>query len=737
MAALFAITLFASALLLFWVQPMLAKMVLPLLGGTPAVWNICMVFFQAVLLAGYAYAHWVATRLSLRMQVLLHSGLLVVTILALPIGVSPWALERMPEQSNFALWLLLCLFLSAGLPFFAVSTNGPLLQRWFSRSRHSAAHDPYFLYAASNLGSLLALLGYPLLIEPALRLGHQSRWWSAGFMGLVLLVAGCGTLLLYTRRLLASGATGGELEEFDPGLRLASAPITPWQRVQWCLWAFVPSSLMLGVTTYLTTDIASIPLLWVVPLATYLLTFVLVFARRGERSWRWTPRALPIGALALAYMLLSEGTEPVWAIVLLHLAVFFLAAMVCHGQLAASRPSAAHLTEFYLWIAVGGVLGGLFNGLAAPLLFTRVAEYPLALILACWMAPAVSRRISSVDVIVALGMGLLVAVLAAFVLPVQGLPLQLRLGIAFGAPLMACYAAVDRPARFALCLGGVMLTSSFFPGIHGDPLLTERNFFGVLRVTQDPAGPFLRLVHGSTIHGRQSTDPASLCDPLSYYHRSGPLGQVIDVYRAGKRRGSVAVIGLGAGSMAAYSAPGETWTFYEVNPGVVRIATDTNYFTFTSACAEGRIELVLGDARLRLDKAGEGQFGLLVLDAFSSDAIPLHLITREALQLYLSKLAPGGLLAFHISNRSMDLEDVLGDLAADAQLVCHARDEMDVSPGEAAEGKDASHWVVMGRQKEDLGKLVRDSRWLPVKGRQGVRVWSDDFSNIISVLHWR
>ncbi len=716
---------------------MLAKMVLPLLGGTPAVWNICMVFFQAVLLAGYAYAHWITTRLSLRTQVVLHTGLLVVTILALPIGVSPWALERMPEQSNFALWLLLCLFLSAGLPFFAVSTNGPLLQRWFSRSRHSGARDPYFLYAASNLGSLLALLGYPLAIEPSLRLGHQTQWWSAGFLGLGFLVAGCGTLLLWTRRLHASGSTGGESEESDPELRTASAPTTPWQRVRWCLWAFVPSSLMLGVTTYLTTDIASIPLLWVVPLATYLLTFVLVFARRGERWWRWTPRALPIGGLALAYMLLSEGTEPVWAILLLHLAVFFLAAMVCHGQLAASRPPAVRLTEFYLWIAVGGVLGGLFNGLAAPLLFTRVAEYPLALILACWLAPAVSRRIAWVDVVAALGMGLLAAVLAAFVLPAQGLPLQLRLGIVFGAPLMACYAAVDRPARFALCLGGVMLASSFFPGTHGAPLLAERNFFGVLRVTQDPAGPFRRLVHGSTIHGRQSTDPASRCDPLSYYHRSGPLGQVIEASREGKPGGSVAVIGLGAGSMAAYSVSGETWTFYEINPGVVRIATDTNYFTFVHGCASGKIELVLGDARLRLQDAGEGPYGIILLDAFSSDAIPLHLITREALQLYLSKLAPGGLLAFHISNRSMDLENILGDLAADAQLVCHARDEMDVSPGEAAEGKDASHWVVMGRRKEDLGKLVRDSRWLPVKGRQGVRVWSDDFSNIISVLHWR
>lgn len=716
---------------------MLAKMVLPFLGGTPAVWNTCMVFFQAMLLAGYAYAHWVATRLSLKRQVLLHIGLLVATLITLPIGVSAWALQRMPVQSNFALWLLVCLFLSAGLPFFAVAANGPLLQRWFSQSRHAAAHDPYFLYAASNLGSLLALLGYPLVLEPSLHLGGQSRWWTAGFAGLVVLVAGCGLLMLWTRRLHSPAPESGELGAEAAGGGTDAAPISARDRVRWCLLAAVPSSLMLGVTTYLTTDIASIPLLWIVPLAIYLLTFVLVFARRGDGLWRWAPRALPIGALALAYMLLSEGTDPVWAVMTLHLVVFFLAALVCHGQLAAGRPAAVHLTEFYLWIAVGGVLGGLFNALAAPLIFTGVAEYSLAIVLACWMAPAVSRRITWTDLAMGAGMGVLLAVLAGVVLPVEGIPLQLKLGIAFGVPLMTCYAAVDKPARFALCLGAVMLASSFFPGTHGVPLHAERNFFGVLRVTRDPTGPFLRLVHGSTIHGRQSIDPARCCEPLSYYHRSGPLGAVIDVFRAGQAGGRVAVVGLGAGSMASYSTSGEIWTFYEINPGVVHIAADTNFFTFMSGCAGGRIEVVLGDARLRLQEAPAGGFALIVLDAFSSDAIPLHLITREALQVYLSKLAPGGLLAFHISNRSMDLENVLGDLAADARLVCHAREEMDVTAQEAAEGKDASHWVVMGRQAGDLGRLVRDSRWLPVKGRPGERVWTDDFSNIMSVLRWR
>lgn len=742
---LFATTLFVSASLLFLVQPMLAKMVLPMLGGTPSVWNTCMVFFQTMLLAGYLYAHWVGTRLRLRTQIIVHVGLLLLAALALPISLSQWALRALPSGEDPSAWLLGCLFLSAGLPFFAVATNGPLLQRWFSQSRHSSARDPYFLYAASNLGSLLALFAYPLLLEPFMLLGRQSGLWTAGFIALIGLILTCGVLLLWTRRLRPDPADPAAPADagFNAPEHPSAAPVSFRQRWRWCILAFVPSSLMLGVTTYLTTDIASIPLLWILPLSIYLLTFVLVFARNGDTRWRWMARALPIGVLGLAYMLLSEATQPVWALITLHLLVFFLAAMVCHGQLAADRPAAVHLTEFYIWIAVGGMLGGMFNALAAPMLFSRVIEYPMALVLACWLTPQLVPRketrpsvVLGLDLAVPAAVGSLAALLASLVLPWSELSLQMRLGIAFGLPLMACYGAVDRPARFALALGAVMLVSSFFPGIHGKPLHLERNFYGVLRVTRDPVGPFVRLVHGNTIHGRQSTDSAQRCEPLSYYHRTGPLGRVIDVFRAGKAAANVAAVGLGAGSMACYARVSERWTFYEINPAVVRIAMDTNYFTLMSDCAAGPVQVVLGDARLRLKEAPAHHYGLIVLDAFSSDSIPLHLITREALQLYVSKLAPGGMLAFHISNRTLDLENVLGDLAADARLVCHSYEELDVRPFESAEGKDPSHWLVMARQKEDLGAVVKDGRWLPIRGRPNARVWTDDFSNIISVFHW-
>jgi hypothetical protein len=734
LAVLFATTLFLSASLLFWVQPLVAKLVLPLLGGTPAVWNGCMVFFQMMLLAGYSYAHWIGRSFSLRTQVKVQLAVLALASVALPVRLATGSLRFLPADSSPALWLLGCLFWSVGLPVFAVATNGPLLQRWFSRS--SLAQDPYFLYAASNLGSLAALLSYPLLVEPWLTLGQQSRAWSAGFLILIALILGCGLLLLNKMRGVAQDERRTSEESTAP-----APPVQGRERLRWTLLAFVPSSLLLGLTSYLTTDIASLPLLWVLPLAIYLLTFVLAFARPEKRQARWPGRFLPMAMIGMAYMLLSEATEPAWMLISLHLLVFFVAAMVCHGRLAAGRPPPAHLTEFYLWISVGGVLGGLFNALAAPMLFSRIVEYPAAMVLACLLRPP-ERMTSSAacslrkDLGLAIGISLAAAAVGSISSYWTELPVQAHLALAFGVPLLMCYAAVDRPIAFGLAIGGVMLASVLAPGTHGRPLFLERNFYGVLRVTRDPLGPFYRLVHGNTIHGRQWIDPARRGEPLSYYHRTGPLGQVFAMFHSRLACTYVAVVGVGAGSMAAYARAGEDWTFYEINPAVVSVAKDPRYFSYLTQCAASRTRIILGDARLRLRDAAATQFDLLVLDAFSSDAIPLHLITREALRLYLSKLAPGGLLVFHISNRCLDLESVLGNLAKEAGLVCHAHDEADPSPQEIAEGKNQSHWLVMAWRREDLGRLARDSRWQPIKGDPHAAVWTDNFSNVASVFRW-
>ncbi len=774
MSALFAITLFVSAFLLFFIQPMFAKMILPLLGGTPAVWNTCLVFFQAALLAGYGYAHLAPSWLGVRRQAVLHLGLLLLPVWFLPIAVAGNAAP--PSDAYPIPWLLGLLLVSVGLPFFVVSTNGPLLQRWFASTGHPAAKDPYFLFAASNLGSMVALLSYPVLVEPTLSLANHSRLWTVGYGLLVALMFGCAVMVWRARlssvvRSPWSVAKNPRLRTTDYGLRAA-------RRLRWVALAFVPSSMMLSVTTYLTTDIAAIPLLWVIPLTIYLLSFILVFARRPVLPHFGLARLLPLVILLLALVMLSEATGPVWLLLLLPLLALFMVAMVCHGELARDRPPPEHLTEFYLWLSVGGVLGGLFNALVAPLIFNAVVEYPLVLVLACLLRPVPARdesssagkaperaaslvrsqagawergaspfqfSISVMDLVLPVLLGLLTAGLVLALqsfgeglvqkLTSSGLePAQVIVGLGFGPAAVACYTFLHRPMRFGLGIGALLLASACYQGVHGTVIYRERSFFGVHRVSE--AHNLRRLVHGNTVHGRQSLDPARRREPLAYYSRTGPIGQVFATFSGAAAKREVAIIGLGAGSLAAYGEAGQHFTYYEIDPAVVRIAWDERYFTFVSD-SHARVDYVLGDARLTLkEKAKEHQYGLIIMDAFSSDAIPLHLLTRQALQLYKDKLADDGVMAFHISSRYLDLQPVLSDLAADAKMVCLARDDLEVDRTEADNGKDPSQWLVMAHQREDLKDLARDRRWLELKARRGVSVWTDDFSNIFSVFRW-
>jgi hypothetical protein len=744
MPLLFRVTLFVSAALLFWVQPMMAKMVLPLLGGVPAVWNTCMVFYQILLLIGYAYVHLTTTRLSLRAQMGMHGALLLLAALLLPIRVPDPPSLSGDAAVQPVIWLWGYLLRSVGLPFFIISTSAPLLQKWFSTTRGPAAQDPYFLYGASNLGSLLALLAYPAVLEPSLLLREQNRLWAAGYALLAVLVAVCGAIVLKTGSGKGdcvtgfdstAGPTPGEPDAQD------SAP-SGRRKLRWIAFAFAPSSLMLGVTTHLTTDIASIPLLWVIPLALYLLSFVLVFARRPIVPVRFVQRAVPIGVLVLTFAILSDATHPVWLLITLHLLVLFLAALMCHGRLATGRPTPRYLTEFYLCLAAGGALGGMFNALLAPLLFNTVVEYPLALVLVCWLLPPSCVRENTLtnnlrDVSFAVVMGVLVALLTAMVPLLEFKSVQVRNALTFGAPVVLAYAFVDRPHRFALTVGALMLGATFFTRMYGGTVAVSRSFFGVSHVVVESNGNFRRFVHGNTIHGRQWIDPARQCEPLAYYHRTGPIGRVFKSFNARPVTPEVAVVGLGIGELVSYSQAGQRWTFYELDPDVARIAQDTNYFTFLSHCAVGPVTVILGDARLRLRDARPGQYGLIVLDAFSSDAIPVHLLTREAVELYLSKLAPGGILTFHISNRSLALEPVLGDLAGELKLVCLAREDSELDTFQFQSGKEPSHWLVMVRRKEDLGTLGRDERWRVVAARPGKRIWTDDCSPLLGAMKWR
>jgi hypothetical protein len=376
---LFALTLFISASLLFCIEPMIAKMILPVLGGSPSVWSTCMVFFQGVLLTGYAYAYAMTAWLGLRRQVALHFGVLLLPLLVLPFAITPGTVRAPSPDSNPSVWLLGLLLTSVGLPFFVGASTAPLLQKWFAETRHPAAKDPYFLYGASNLGSLIALLGYPILMEPSLRLAQQGLLWAVGYGVLAALTLICAVLVLRAPRALPHA-----IDESLSGAA-ASHPLVR-QRLSWVAFAFIPSSLLLGVTTYLSTDVASIPLFWIIPLALYLVTFVLAFSRREILPFRERTRALRLAILVLVLVTCLHSVQAIF--VPLHLLVFFLAALVCHGELARRRPSVRHLTEFYLAISLGGVLGGVFNALIAPVVFDRVVEYPLAMVLACLALPA-------------------------------------------------------------------------------------------------------------------------------------------------------------------------------------------------------------------------------------------------------------------------------------------------------------------------------------------------------------
>ncbi len=735
MLAIFSLAMFVSAFLLFLVQPMFTKMVLPLLGGSPAVWNTCLVFYQAALLAGYVYAHTATRWLGARRQAGFHLALLFLIIFTLPIGLAHgWT---PPATGSPIAWLFLVLLVSVGLPFFVISTTAPMLQKWFAHTGQPAAPDPYFLYGASNLGSLMALLGYPVLVEPYLRLKDQALAWAGGYLALMGLIFICAVMLWRTPATLAL-----ESSPANPGASpgASSSPnnfgsITLGQRLWWVLLAFAPSSLLLGVTSYLSTDIAAVPLLWVIPLAIYLLTFVLVFARQPLLPHHLMVLLEPYLVIVIAIMFFLKVTEP-WQFFPLHLLTFFLLAMVCHGELMKYRPGAAHLTEFYLWMSVGGVLGGLFNALVAPLAFRSVIEYPLIIVVACLLRPRLTPGAEkpyclALDFVLPL---VLLGLLGGLIKVLPDSDSQWPWFILSCLAAALCLSFRQRPVRFALGVGAVMLAGVWFSPEPGQVLHQERNFFGVLQVKQTLDGAYHLLTHGTTLHGGQSQDAASRQEPLTYYHRQGPLGQLFAAISEKPDLKQIAVIGLGTGTIAAYGRPGQHFTFYEIDPAVERIARDPRYFTYLQDCP-AQVEVVLGDARLSLKNAPDLSYDLLILDAFSSDAIPVHLLTREALSLYLAKLKEGGLLAFHITNRFLDLRPVLGNLAREAGVSCLMQAERRLSDEEKDEYKCASLWVIMARDVKDLGRL-RLPQWRPLPGSPEERLWTDDFSNILTVCTW-
>lgn len=932
MPVLFSATLFLSAALLFFIELMFGSMILPKFGGTPAVWNTCMLFFQAAMLAGYSYAHWAPEKFGVRKHLVIHLILLLLPLLFLPIAVK----FDPPGEGNPVLWLLIILAVSVGVPFFMISTTNPLLSMWFTETGHPSARDPYFLYAASNVGSMLALFIYPLVPTWMLngqRLGlyTQSLIWSGGYLILLGMIGACAYAVYKAPPVVVDEKKKQPQPRSAGGTELIATPPKPQRIAWWVALAFVPSSLMLGVTTYLSTDLSPGPLIWVFPLGIYLLSFILVFSRIPPLVHMIMILSLPVVVLLQTYLMLSDTTQSKQVLISLHLLTLFVVAMVCHGELANNRPDPKYLTAFYLWMSVGGVLGGLFNALVAPVVFKTIAEYPLVMAISClllptldidnpgrWklklmpiivgmlaaaalfripseiigaikrlyeaspdvvaeqnlMAKLLARVLFVLPVLALIGAGKLtydwlkrsapeinvtnfflasllvgMAIGAAIQLPplllandsewytpsttlrwwfemplamvllcmllphpawesnprllyaldaVAALTLALVIGmhlnlvgdysvsfaniewmtgkvqgflsglhhyvpelcktlrlprrapdydqftaiLQFGLPILFIYAWVTRPVRFGLGLGAILLAAAVYNITENDYIkLRERSFFGTLKLERSwSRGPdnekvyYHRLVHGTTLHGKQQVEeldkevwrPKHDAEPLTYYHQTGPLGQVFAMLNEGELDPETrkpikpaepfpaALIGLGTGTTASYSKPGQEFVFYEIDAKVKAIAENENYFSYLSDAKErgAKLDFVMGDARLSLAKdpatdpqgRKDGHFRLIVVDAFSSDAIPVHLITWEALELYVKKLAPNGVIAFHISNRYLDLEPVLATLAKKAELKCLVRHDSK----EDKMGKAASTWVILARNEKAFGSILDD-----------------------------
>jgi hypothetical protein len=724
---IYSFAIFVGSALLFLIQPMAAKLLLPTFGGSPAVWTSAMLFFQVALLGGYAYSHYSNRLLNPARQRFVHLLLLVGAVITLPFAV------QVPENATTGyppLLVFLMLATTVGLSYFAISAGSPTLQRWFATTADPAAKDPYFLYAISNVGSMVGLFAYPFYIERHFKLGEQAQLFRFGFIA--MMVAMLVAAIFVRPQPQEETAQAGRLERK--------------RMLRWILNAAAPSSLLLGVTNTISSNIAPIPLIWVVPLAAYLLSFIFAFASKRLVTAAQLSRILPLLVTPLAFTICIEATEPLLPLAILHISVFLIAAWFCHALLSEDRPDAGNLTQFYLCLSIGGALGGFFNSIVAPVVFPTFFEYPLVMCLILLFRPptkAFEKQLGLTTTLVVASFTWMAAIryLGADLQP------NLRSGIALGVPLVAVFALVERTKVYAFGMLGLFFGSMAL-GIAstGKVLATHRSFFGVHRVV-DGQG-YRQLMHGNTIHGRQSLDPAKKGLPLTYYYPTGPIGSIFNSPDFMQDVSRVGLVGLGVGSLAVYGRSDQEFTYFEIDPTVLYLARDSGLFSFLKQ-SRARMNYVLGDARLTLAKQPDGQYGLLVLDAFSSDAIPTHLLTAEAIQMYASKLAPGGILAMHISNRYLELAPVVALTARSAGLETFSNVDAENSE-EKTDGKTQSHWLLLTRDRGVLEKLVNGhtvghpelklSRirpgidWNEIDIPQSVKPWTDDYVDVLGAF---
>ena len=724
---IFTVTLLLSAALLFSVEPMFAKMILPRLGGSAAVWSVAIAFFQTVLLLGYLYAHLSTRYLSFVGGVVTHALVFSLAFLLLPIAVSPAFHEPPPGRED--VWLIGLFGASVGLPFFVVSATAPLMQAWFARTGHKNAQNPYILYGASNVGSFAALLAYPFVVEPMLTLRQQSHIWSIGLIALFVLIAGCAKTAYRSHAVASDRAS----ESAAPGPSLRD-------RASWTFFAFVPSALMVAVTTHIGTEVVSAPFLWVIPLALYLATFVLVFRAREIRALAVLVRLQPAVTAAGAIFMLPALFPPLLSLAI-NLVAFFVAAIVCHSALYRSRPSASHLTSFYLYMSVGGALGGIFAALVAPHLFKTVTEYPILLVLAllarpkAFAAPVAGWR-KEVLPILAVGAAALAPSLLFHADLGAHAELLFRLGVVALLALVPLQAA--RPIRvFALVAFLFVLVRVYEP--RAGHVVYARSFYGVHKVLDVDGGRARMLMHGTTVHGAErlvGDDGVAVSgrpERLTYYYQGGPLDEALSAARAqaGGRLPRVALVGLGVGAMTCARLPGEDWRVFEIDPELVRLSVHSGLFRTMPTCAPD-VPIALGDARLTLTKE-TSLFDVIVLDAYSSDNVPVHLLTKEAMALYRSRLSPHGVILMNISNRNIELAEVVAASAAAAHLTMVSKRDPLGQPLDKAFHLPAEI-AALAREPADLGALDAAHGWRPAISNPGFVTWTDDYSNVLGAV---
>ena len=724
---MFVATILTGSFLLFLVQPMVARMALPRLGGAPAVWNSAMLVYQALLLAGYAYAHWLG-RVRPRAQAAIHLGVLIVAALWLPIGLVAMAPSA---EAQPALWVPWLLGLSIGPLFFAVSAQAPLIQRWFSAA--SGGGDPYALYAASNLGSFAGLIAYPLLVEPLMAVHGQSLLWSGGYLLLIVLVLACATRLPKTAAIDHVAAT--------------SPPPGAGRIAHWIALALVPSGMMLATSTYISTDIVAMPLLWVIPLGLYLLSFSVAFAND-----RWLAdlltRIAPITILLFGGIIMGGMNErPVFSAAIA-LLLLFMISVALHTTLYRKRPAPDRLTGFYLAMSAGGALGGVFAALVAPVVFDWTYEYPLLILAAgalvpqmyllgqfrnLWMTKGRTKWIAltAITVVMAVVAGLRIADSSAVFD-------ESRQGLDFLVIAALGFAVIGARLPYMIVLAGSLVLFGGYRALELsiDPGARVRSYFGVYTVRDEPGpnGGLRELDHGTTVHGIQLRgSPERERTPTTYYAAGSGVGQAMQaapaLYGPGARIG---VVGLGTGTLSCYARPGQRWRFYEIDPAVVRIAQDTGQFTYLSRCLPNP-EIRMGDARVALAHDESNSLDLLALDAFSSDSVPMHLMTREAFATYGRVLARDGLLLVHISNRFIDLEPVIAAAAREGGWIAVG---LKYRPSSLlVDRASASDWVALSRDPRGIAALrAKDLDWTALTPRKGFAAWTDDYSTILPLL---